>query len=92
MCLVAQSVLTWGSMDPHCVRVTPNGRAIRAIREAQRSSLRDLAKKAGINASYLGQIERGKRTPRPQIVHDIAAALAVPEDAICCPHEEGTDP
>lgn len=77
-------------MRRHAVHVTPNGAAIRAIREAHRCSLRDLAEKAGINPSYLSQIERGQRDPRPHTVHLIAQALGVQPDAISCPHEGTT--
>lgn len=64
------------------VHVTPNGAALRAIREARELSLRDLGEMAGMNASYLSQIERGERDPRPETVQRIAQALGVPEDAI----------
>jgi len=62
--------------------VTPNGAAIKAIREAQRSSLRNLAERARISHSYLAQIERGERSARHRIVHQIAQALGVPITAI----------
>jgi transcriptional regulator with XRE-family HTH domain len=62
--------------------VTPNGAAIRAIREAQRSSLRELAARAGVSPSYLAHIERGEKTPRRPTVNRIAQALGVPITAI----------
>lgn len=38
------------------------GRALRACRERQKLSLRDVAKKLGVSAPYLSDVERGYRT------------------------------
>jgi transcriptional regulator with XRE-family HTH domain len=67
--------------------VRPNGTAIRAIREAQQISLRELQKKTGLNRGYLSRMERGLiREPSDPAVQKVASALAVPPDAIT--HEE----
>ncbi|MEY9837064.1 helix-turn-helix domain-containing protein [Streptacidiphilus sp. EB103A] len=62
--------------------MTPHGAAIRAIRDARRLSLRQLAAAAGIAWTYLAQIERGEKQPRDEVIAGIARALQVPVDAI----------
>lgn len=69
-------------MTPNVLLVTPSGAAIKAIREAQGSSLRAVANVAGIAPSYLAQIERGERRPGHDKVIGIAQALGVPVEAI----------
>jgi transcriptional regulator with XRE-family HTH domain/quercetin dioxygenase-like cupin family protein len=56
------------------------GSKLRAIRQQQRVSLRELAKKADISASMLSQIEMGKAYPSVRSIYSIAAALGVPVD------------
>jgi transcriptional regulator with XRE-family HTH domain len=69
--------------------VRPNGRAIRAIREAQKLSLRALQQETGLNRGYLSRLERGYiRKPADGPVFKVATALNVPPDAIT--HEEKT--
>ncbi|MEU1805871.1 helix-turn-helix transcriptional regulator [Streptomyces sp. NPDC019937] len=63
--------------------MTPNGTAIRAIREAQRLSIRGLALRTGLNRGYLSRLERGHiRESADHKVRAIAAVLDVPVDAI----------
>jgi transcriptional regulator with XRE-family HTH domain len=63
--------------------VTPNGTAIRAIREAQRVSIRRLALHTGLNRGYLSRLERSHiRETADDKVRAIAAVLDVPIDAI----------
>lgn len=62
--------------------VTPNGPAIRAIREAQGRSLRDIAGETGLSPSFLAQIEREERSARQAAVEKIADALGVAPAAI----------
>jgi predicted transcriptional regulator len=50
---------------------------IRAWREYKEIKLNELAKKVGISASYLSQIENGKRNPTIDRLKFIAAALSV---------------
>ncbi len=56
------------------------GEKVRAVRQRQRMSLRDLARKAEISASMLSQIETGKAFPSVRSIYSIAAVLAVPVD------------
>ena len=62
--------------------VTPNGAAIKALREAHGLSLRTLARKAQISHTFLAQLEAGTRRTRPETLHRLAGALAVPLEAI----------
>ncbi|SFT31877.1 helix-turn-helix domain-containing protein [Streptomyces sp. ok210] len=65
----------------------PNGRAIRAIREAQNLSLRALQQTTGLNRGYLSRMERGLiREAADDPVLKVADALTVPPEAIT--HEE----
>lgn len=58
--------------------MTPNGTAIRALREVQKLSLRDLAGRAQTSASQLSRIERGHAGAGEELTHRLAEALAVP--------------
>lgn len=62
--------------------VTPNGAAIRSIREARGFSLRRLAHLAHIAPSTLSRIETGKRGAALEIIRRIAKALDTPIEAI----------
>ncbi|MFG2400708.1 helix-turn-helix domain-containing protein [Streptomyces lydicus] len=69
--------------------MTPNGSAIRAIREAQKLSIRALSNRTGLNRGYLSRLERGLiRDPAHERVEAIAQAMRVPTDAIT--HKETT--
>ncbi|MCZ1006389.1 helix-turn-helix domain-containing protein [Streptomyces lydicus] len=69
--------------------MTPNGNAIRAIRVAQKLSLRALSDRTGLNRGYLSRIERGLiREPAAGRVEAIAQAMCVPTEAIT--HKEMT--
>lgn len=50
------------------------GVAIRAKREPQ-MSMRELARRCGISAPYLSDIEHGNRSPSMAVMENIAAAL-----------------
>ncbi|MFG7942935.1 helix-turn-helix domain-containing protein [Streptomyces cacaoi] len=66
-----------------------NGTAMRAIREAQKVSLRRLADATGLDRGYLSRIERGQvREPADRRVLSIAEALGVSPAAIT--YEETT--
>ena len=56
------------------------GEKLRAVRQQQDMSLRDLAGKADISASMLSQIETGKAFPSVRSLYNIAAALSVKVD------------
>ncbi len=51
------------------------GARVRALREASSLSLRDLAKRSGVSAPMLSQVERGETSPTLTIAARIAAGL-----------------
>jgi transcriptional regulator with XRE-family HTH domain/mannose-6-phosphate isomerase-like protein (cupin superfamily) len=65
-------------LEPHHARAI--GEKVRAVRQQQQMSLRDLASRAEISASMLSQIETGKAFPSVRSIYSIAAALVVPVD------------
>lgn len=67
----------------HSLNVTPNGDAIKAIRTAQRVSIRALSLRTGLNRGYLSRLERGLIVhPGGDKVALIAAAMQVSTSAI----------
>ena len=65
------------------------GEKLRAIRQRQKISLRELAKRASISASMLSQIETGKAYPSVRSIYSIAAALDLPVDYFF-PEQDGS--
>jgi XRE family transcriptional regulator, regulator of sulfur utilization len=66
-------VITYARMtDPAIVAVGPR---VRALREAEGLSLRDLADRCGVSAPMLSQVERGETSPTLQVASRIAAGL-----------------
>jgi XRE family transcriptional regulator, regulator of sulfur utilization len=55
--------------------ITAIGARVRALREAQRLSLRDLAERSGVSAPMLSQVERGETSPTLQVAARIASGL-----------------
>jgi transcriptional regulator with XRE-family HTH domain len=53
------------------------GRAVRALREARRWSQEQLAEHAGLNRTYVGEIERGSVVASVVTVDKLARALNV---------------
>lgn len=53
------------------------GARIRLLREQQRLTLQELAFRAGVDPSHLGQIERGSRDLRLRTVARIAKGLGI---------------
>src|SRR5512143_3029553 len=51
------------------------GVRIRALREAEGLSLRDLAERSGVSAPMLSQVERGETSPTLAVAARIAAGL-----------------
>lgn len=51
------------------------GGRVRALREAEGLSLRDLAERCGVSAPMLSQVERGETSPTLQVAARIAAGL-----------------
>lgn len=62
--------------------MTPNGAAIRSIREARGLGLRQLAHLISRDAGVLSRIETGKRGARDNTLNSIAKALEVEVEAI----------
>jgi transcriptional regulator with XRE-family HTH domain len=54
------------------------GRNIRAVRDSLNISREIAAERAGIDADYLGEIERGEKWPALWMTRAIAGALRVP--------------
>lgn len=54
-----------------------NTKALIALRGLAGLKLRTLAKRAGISASYLCEIEAGTKVPSPEVAKKIAQALGV---------------
>lgn len=60
------------------------GEFIKRTRNEKDISLRELARKIGISASYLNEIEHGsKRPPKSAVINNIAAALQFRYDDKC---------
>ncbi|MFY9265275.1 MAG: XRE family transcriptional regulator [Solirubrobacterales bacterium] len=57
-------------MDPAVV-----GQRVRALRDALRLSLRDLAERSGVSAPMLSQVERGETSPTLAVAARIATGL-----------------
>src|SRR5437868_14830846 len=55
--------------------VPPVGPRIRALREAEGLSLRDLADRSGVSAPMLSQVERGETSPTLAVAGRIAGGL-----------------
>lgn len=53
------------------------GKNVRAARESANISREAAAERAGITASYLGEIERGEKWPALEIIRSIARGLRV---------------
>jgi transcriptional regulator with XRE-family HTH domain len=58
--------------EPAIVAVGPR---VKALREAGRMSLRDLAERSGVSAPMLSQVERGETSPTLQVAARIASGL-----------------
>jgi transcriptional regulator with XRE-family HTH domain len=58
--------------EPAIVAVGPR---VKALREAEGLSLRDLAERSGVSAPMLSQVERGETSPTLQVAARIASGL-----------------
>jgi transcriptional regulator with XRE-family HTH domain/Zn-dependent peptidase ImmA (M78 family) len=58
------------------------GLKLKSIRHEKGYSLKDVAERAGLSISYLSEIEKGKKYPKPERLLDLAGALGVPFDAL----------
>jgi transcriptional regulator with XRE-family HTH domain/quercetin dioxygenase-like cupin family protein len=64
--------------DPEPARAI--GEKLRAARQSQQMSLRELSSRAEVSASMLSQVETGKAYPSVRSIYSIAAALGLPVD------------
>src|SRR5919106_5452810 len=62
-------------MAPQMLATPSVGERVRRLREAKGSSLRDLARNAGVSAPMLSQVERGETSPTLQVASKIAFGL-----------------
>lgn len=63
-------------------RLLAGENAVRVYRDHRRMTQKHLAEAAGINAVYLSQIERGRRTGSARTLAAIAEALGIDVDAL----------
>ncbi|SFE22544.1 Helix-turn-helix [Paenibacillus catalpae] len=66
------------------------GENIRAIRKQKGFSQEQLALRAEINGSYMGQVERGEKSPTIDVLSKIALALQCPLEQLV--HVDGAPP
>jgi len=81
----ADAVVSGGSLDPAVV-----GARVKALREASSLSLRDLARRSGVSAPMLSQVERGETSPTLTVATRIAAGLDLRLSQLLRLDEEGT--
>ena len=69
---------------PHDVAlaVIAGGSPVRAFRDHQGLSLRELSRRSGVSLSYLSEIERGRKPGSVAAMTRIAAALGVTIDSL----------
>lgn len=53
------------------------GERIRILRQYRHLTQEQLGELAGLNPNYVGQVERGQRTPSVKAIHALAGALGV---------------
>src|ERR687887_365060 len=81
-------VITYARMsEPAIVAVGPR---VRALREAEGISLRELAERCGVSAPMLSQVERGETSPTLHVAARIAAGLELRLSQLLRLDEDGT--
>jgi transcriptional regulator with XRE-family HTH domain len=73
--------------EPAIVGVGPR---VKALREAEGLSLRDLAERSGVSAPMLSQVERGETSPTLQVAARIASGLHLRLSQLLRLDEQGT--
>ncbi len=69
------------------------GLKLKSLRQARGRTLSDLAQGSGLSISYLSEIEKGRKYPKPEKLIDIAHALGVSfEDLVSPQVDEELDP
>ena len=58
------------------------GLKVRNLRSRRGETLRTLADRAGLSVSYLSEIEKGKKYPKPETLMRLAQALEIPFDEL----------
>jgi transcriptional regulator with XRE-family HTH domain len=58
------------------------GRVLRSIRQNSKISQDDLGAKSGYHRTYIGQLERGEKSPSLRTLFNIAASLGVSPSSI----------
>jgi len=58
------------------------GLKLRTLRRERGDSLKDVAERSGLSVSYLSEIEKGKKYPKPDKLIDLADALEVTYDEL----------
>ena len=58
------------------------GLKLRTLRQRRGLGLRDVADRAGVSISYLSEIEKGRKYPKPAKLLELARALEVPFDEL----------
>src|SRR5512132_3534073 len=58
------------------------GLKLKTLRKAQGKPLKTVAAKSGLSVSYLSEIEKGKKYPKPGKLIELARALEVPFDSL----------
>src|SRR5256714_8486354 len=72
--------------------IPPIGPRVRALREGEGLSLRDLAERSGVSAPMLSQVERGETSPTLAVAGRIAAGLELRLSQLLRPDEAGAPP
>lgn len=67
------------------------GARVRKARKANELSIAALARQAGVDASYLGELERGRKNVSLVTAARIAAVLGVPMNTLVTPDCGATD-
>ena len=70
-CKIYEEVVTVGTTFASA------GERIRILRQHKRLTQEQLGELAGLNPNYIGQVERGQRTPSINAIHALAEALGV---------------
>jgi transcriptional regulator with XRE-family HTH domain len=73
--------------EPAIVAVGPR---VKALREAEGLSLRDLSERSGVSAPMLSQVERGETSPTLQVASRIASGLQLRLSQLLRLDEQGT--
>jgi len=81
----ADAAIAGGPLDPAAV-----GARVKALREASSLSLRDLARRSGVSAPMLSQVERGETSPTLTVATRIAAGLDLRLSQLLRLDEDGT--